>query len=511
MKKLGLILGSIVLVILLAIPAFGAEKTLRILYVNDFHGFAEPYQPLGASEPLGGAAYLAGAVDRLRQGWPTLLLAAGDMIQGNNWANLFQGRSTIELMNAMKFDAMVVGNHEFDYGQEVLQERLREARFPMLGANVQFLPGLKPYVIKDVQGLRVAIIGVTTTDTPITTHPKNVVGLKFTPPETAVTEIIKKLPGKADIVVVLSHIGYPEDRALAQKVTGIDVIIGGHTHTKLISPVVVNHTIIGQAWEHAKALGVLDLYLKNGRIVKYDGHLEMIKPVPGQEDKGIQHIVSKYSQQVDALLDLKVGETEEDLDGESVRLRETNLGDLVTDIMRTTAGADAAMINGGSIRASILRGTIRAKDIYTALPFDNYVVALRMTGKQLREALEHGVSGLAEKAGRFPQVSGLTFTYSPTAPAGSRVRSVTVGGRPLDPAKEYVVATNDFLAAGGDGYRSFGEALKAGEGYREQGGALTSKNLTYNVPGTFLRDLVIGYIKGKRTIAPRVEGRIKAL
>jgi 5'-nucleotidase / UDP-sugar diphosphatase len=273
----------------------------------------------------------------------------------------------------------------------------------------------------------------------------------------------------------------------------------------------VNHTIIGQAWEHAKALGVLDLYLKNGRIVKYAGHLEMIKPVPGQEDKEIQHIVSKYSQQVDALLDLKVGETEEDLDGETVRLRETNLGDLVADIMRTTAGADAALINGGSIRASILRGTIRAKDIYTALPFDNYVVAIKMTGKQLREALEHGVSGLTEKAGRFPQVSGLTFTYSRTSPAGSRVRSVTVGGRPLEPAKEYTVATNDFLAAGGDGYRSFGEALKAGEGYQEQGGALTSKNLTYNVPGTFLRDLVIGYIKGKRTIAPKVEGRIKAL
>ena len=266
-KSLPLIFCGILLVLFLVIPAAGA--TLRLLYVNDFHGFAEPHKPLKASEPLGGMAYLAGEVERLRRGQPTLLLAAGDMIQGNNWANLFQGKSSIELMNAMKFDAMVVGNHEFDYGQEVLKERLKEAGFPFLGANVQGLPGLKPYVIKNLQGVRVAIIGVTTPDTPISSHPRNVTGLKFSPPETAVAACLKELQGKADLVVVLSHIGYPEDRALAQKTPGIDVIIGGHTHTRLETPAVVNHTIIGQAWEHAKALGVLDLDLKDGKIVKY--------------------------------------------------------------------------------------------------------------------------------------------------------------------------------------------------------------------------------------------------
>jgi 2',3'-cyclic-nucleotide 2'-phosphodiesterase (5'-nucleotidase family) len=492
-------------------PAQGREAALRLLYVNDFHGFAEPHQPLGSTELLGGAAYLAGAVDRRRNERPTLLLAAGDMIQGNNWANLFYGKSSIKLMNAMRFDALVVGNHEFDFGQKVLQERIREARFPVLGANVQGPTRLKPYVIKTIGGVKVGIIGVVTADTPVSTNPRNVAGLKFYAPEVAVARYLKELKGKADLIVVLSHLGYPEDRALAQKVSGIDVIIGGHTHTKLEIPTVVNHTIICQAWEHAKALGVLDLDLEGGKISKYAGHLEEIKPSAGLGDKRVQQIVAQYTRQVNARLDKIVGESEVDLDGEQVRCQETNLGDLVTDIMRATARADAAVINGGSIRASLHRGTIKAKDVYTALPFDNYVVAIRLNGRQLREALEHGVSALEQKGGRFPQVSGLSFTYSRNAPVGSRVKEVWLQGQPLAPDKEYIVATNDFLAAGGDGYRAFGEALKSGEGYREQGGALTSKNLAYTNTGAWLRDLVIDYIKTKKTVSPQIEGRIKAL
>ena len=158
MKKLRIALLSLLLLLILVPWSYAGQVNLRILYVNDFHGFAEPYKPLGGTELLGGAAYLAGAVDRLRAGRPTLLLAAGDMIQGNNWANLFQGKSSLELMNAMKFDAMVVGNHEFDYGQKVLKQRLREAHFPVLGANIRGLPRLKPYVIKEVQGIKVAIL-----------------------------------------------------------------------------------------------------------------------------------------------------------------------------------------------------------------------------------------------------------------------------------------------------------------------------------------------------------------
>ncbi len=510
MKKLPIIILAILLSILFLAPAQAREASLRILYVNDFHGFADPYQPPGSQEKLGGVAYLAAEVKKLRREKPTLLLAAGDMIQGNSWANLFQGKSSIALMNLMHFDAMVVGNHEFDFGQEVLKKRIAEAHFPVLGANVEgFQDGLKPYVIKDLQGLKVAVIGVVTPDTPQATNPCNVRGLKFLTPEASLEKYLPELKKKADLVLVLSHIGYQADRELAAKVQGIGVIVGGHSHTKLLEPAVVNGTIVVQAWEHAKALGVLDLQVEDGNIKHFQGRLEMIKPAQGRADKAVQALVKKYAARVYAVLGEKIGKTEVDLDGAHVRARETNLGDFLADIFRQAAGADAASINGGGIRAGIAKGPITIKDIYTVLPFDNYLVAIKLTGKQIKEALEHGVSGLEQGAGRFPQVSGLSFTYSRRAPAGSRVKEIRIGGQPLDPQKEYAVATNDFMAAGGDGYQAFGEALKSSPDYFCAGGMLKGEKLAYNDAGHWLRDVVGDYVRRQKTVAPQVEGRIK--
>ena len=509
MKKLN-IASIIVLIILCFAPAQARDVSLRILYVNDFHGFAEPYKPVGSKESLGGVASLAGEVNKLRKEKPTLLLAAGDMIQGHGWANFFRGKSSIALMNRMRFDAMVVGNHEFDFGQDVLKKRIAAARFPVLGANVEgFKDGLKPYVIKEIQGLKVAIIGVVTLDTPQATHPKNVQGLKFLPPGAAVEKYLPELKKQADLVIVLSHIGYQADRDLAASVPGIGVIVGGHSHTKLLEPTVINQTIIVQAWEHAKALGVLDLTVADGKIKAWSGRLEMIKPGQGQEDKGVRRLVKRYGFLVDTLLGSKIGEAALDLDGEHVRMRETNLGDFLADILRQAAGADAAIINGGGIRTSILKGKITVKDIYAVLPFDNYLVAIKLTGKQIREALEHGVSGVEEGAGRFPQVSGLSFTYSRGAPAGSRVKDIMIGGRPLDLQKEYAVATNDFMAAGGDGYRAFGEALKSSPDFASVGGMLKGEKLVYNDAGRWLREIVIDNIRKQQKVAPQIEGRIK--
>jgi len=511
MKKLSITIWILVLSILFLTPAQGREVSLRILYINDFHGFAEPYQSPGSQESLGGVAYLAAEVKRLRKEKPSLLLAAGDMIQGHSWANLFRGRSSIALMNLMRFDAMVVGNHEFDFGQDALKKRIAAARFPVLGANVEGLSALKPYVFKNIQGLRVAILGVVTPETPQATHPRNVAGLKFLPPAAVVEKYLPEIKKHADLVIVLSHIGYQADRDLAAKVPGIGVIVGGHSHTKLLEPAVVGDTIIVQAWEHAKALGVLDLKVDDGKIKDYRGHLEMIKPAQGREDKEVRALVRKYAVRVNAVLGEKIGEAALDLDGEHVRMRETNLGDFLADILRQAAGADAAIINGGGIRTSILQGNITVKNVYSVLPFDNYLVAIKLTGKQIKEALEHSVSGLEERAGRFPQVSGLSFTYSRKAPAGSRVKEIMIGGRPLDPRKEYVVATNDFMAAGGDGYQAFGEALKSSTDFSSIGGMLTGEKLVYNDAGRWLRDVVIDYIHQQKTVAPQVDGRIKQI
>ncbi|HUL36495.1 MAG TPA: bifunctional UDP-sugar hydrolase/5'-nucleotidase, partial [Thermodesulfobacteriota bacterium] len=364
MRRLKTTSFCLFLLLLFVSFAHGEPVELRILHVNDFHGFVEPYKPLGSEELLGGIAYLAGRAKELRKEKPSLLLSAGDMIQGDNWANLFQAESVIELMNVMRFDAMVLGNHEFDFGQEILKKRVSEARFPVLGANVEGLPYVKPYIIKELGGIRLAIIGVVTEDAPASTHPRNVAGLRFVSAIETVRKYVGELKGKVEVIIVLSHIGYPADRVLAEGVKGIDVIVGGHSHTKITKPVTIGNTLIAQAWEHGKALGVLDISVKGGKVIRSEGRLEEIKPEKGKEDKAALAVVNKYKGKVDAVLNVRIGEAEVDLDGENVRRRETNLGDFVADIVRSLSGADVAIINGGGIRVGIRKGEIRAKDIY---------------------------------------------------------------------------------------------------------------------------------------------------
>ncbi|RPJ36055.1 MAG: bifunctional metallophosphatase/5'-nucleotidase, partial [Deltaproteobacteria bacterium] len=316
------ILGTLFLFWISAAPGFGQPVHIRILHLNDFHGFAEAYKPFGSQEPLGGVAYLAARAMELRREKPTLLLAAGDMIQGNNWANLSQGESVVELMNTMNFDALAVGNHEFDFGQEVLKKRISDSRFPVLGANVEGLEGLKPYVIKELNGIKIAVIGLVTEETPVSTHPRNVSGLRFSPPSEVLAKQLPELRQKAKVIIVLSHIGHAADRSLAEKVKGIDVIVGGHSHTKVMKPARIGDTWIVQAWEHGKALGVMDLTLQDGKVVAAEGRLEEIKPIAGREDRAIQNLVEKYQKRVNAVLNAALGEAQIDLDGENVRRRE---------------------------------------------------------------------------------------------------------------------------------------------------------------------------------------------
>lgn len=507
-KQIHITTAVIIVLFLSVLPVQAEQAVIRILHVNDFHGIAEPYKSYASDEMLGGIAWLAATVDELRKERPTLLLAAGDMIQGNNWANLFQGESVIELMNTMKFDAMVVGNHEFDFGQEVLKRRAGEAKFPVLAANVEGMEGLKPYVIKVINGIRVAVIGVVTEETPQTTHPRNVAGLIFRSPEETVSHYVRELRSRVDLVIVLSHLGHHMDRMLAEKVSGIDVIVGGHSHTKVAQPVVIGKTVVLQAWEHAKALGVLDLTFDDGRIVKREGRLEEIRPLPGKESREIAAIVQKYQDRVDPVLNEKIGEAEQDLDGQETRKRETNLGNFLADIVRSTAKAEVAIIGGGSIRASIRKGAVTIRDVYTVSPFNNYIVAVRLTGQQIKDALEHGVSGIAEDAGRFPQVSGIRFTYSRSAPVGQKVREVSVNNSSLVMHREYSVATDDFLAAGGDGYKAFSEAVRSSKDFASVGGAMMGEKLVYNNSGKWLRDVVCDFIRKKKAIASVVEGRI---
>ena len=488
-------------------PAGAAS--LRILHVNDFHGFAESHKRLGSDNLRGGVAYLAFMAEALRKEKPSLLISAGDMIQGNTWANLFEGKSVIEVMNAMRFDAMVVGNHEFDFGKAVLAERIREADFPILGANVTGLDTLKPYIVKEVDDIRVGIIGVVTEETPTATHPRNVEGLTFMPVAATVERCIAELKGRADIIVVLSHLGYNADMALAAAVKGIDVIVGGHSHTKGVKHITVGNTVIVQAWEHGLVLGVLDLTVESGKVVAAEGRLAEVVPAKTGKDEKVAAIVEKWAATVNESMGRVIAEAEVDLDGENVRVRETNLGNFIADILMKESGADAAIINGGGLRTSIKKGPVTVGSVYSVLPFNNYIVGIRLTGQQIRDALEYGLSGVELKEGRFPQVAGLAVTYSPERQAGKRVGTIHIAGEPIDPSRRYIVATVDFLAAGGDGYQVFREAIRQSPDFEILGGTIKSGNIAYNDAGRWVRDAVVSEMARLKKLAPAVEGRIK--
>jgi 5'-nucleotidase / UDP-sugar diphosphatase len=269
-------------------------------------------------------------------------------------------------------------------------------------------------------------------------------------------------------------------------------------------------TYMAQAFEHSKALGVIDLTVKNGMVVQVSGQLEPIKPI-GKENKAMGAIISKYQQSVDVVMNDIVGVSMADLDGTNVRSQETNLGNFIADVMRKASGADATIINGGSIRTSIKQGQMKVSDVYATIPFDNYIVAIKLTGQQIRDTLEHGVSAIEEKEGRFPQISGLMFAYDRFGPKGSRVKEVFIDGKLLVADREYTVATNDFLAAGGDGYKTFGDAVKSSKGYGVIGGTMKGDKLVYSDSGRWLRDVVVDFIKTEKEISPQIEGRIKEM
>ncbi len=508
------ILG-LVLLLSVSSTSFAAPVTFRIYHINDFHGFANPTQPPGTKDRQGGAAWLATRLKELRAEQPGIFLAAGDMIQGDTWTNFSQGYSTIALLNQLQVDAMVTGNHEYDFGQDVLKQRIREARFPVLAANVMGLPGVTSQASFNLPGGKVAVIGLVTDDVPQSSHPRNTKGLTFAPPLPTARDQIRAREKNTRLVVLLTHIGHEQDLALAGNLcTGPDaldapiLIVGGHSHTVVPTPVRIGNCAVVQAGDHGRFLGVVDMTVDQGKLLAATGRLEEIVPTPGGADPATAAVVERYNAQVDIVLNQKAGTTEVDLIQEGARQQETNLGNLVADIVRRTTGAQAALINGGSLRTGLAKGEITFRQIYAALPFNTYLVAVRMSGQLLLQTLEHGVSGVERGEGRFPQVSGLTFTFDRRKPVGQRIISATLGGQPIDPLQEYTVATLDFMAAGGDGYTAFAQAIKSAGDYAETGGAMRSSRLVYNDPGGFLRDVVLDALAKGSPVAPAVEGRI---
>ncbi len=494
---------------------------LTILYTNDTHSHLE-------NDP-----YLFSAIKLEKKQNPSaLLLDAGDVFSGTLFFTEYLGQADAEFMNEIGYDAMTLGNHEFDKSSKILADFIKEASFPIVSSNVdvendEWLSPLKendigepgrggeiyPAIIRRVNGVKVGIIGVTTEDTTFLSSPSK--KIKFENAEEKTRETILRLQEKdVNHIIMLSHLGLESDKALAQKVKGIDVIVGGHSHTKLSEPLVYNEstepTLIVQANEYAKYLGKLQAsFDSEGVLISWKGKLiDVLKKDENGNyvyppDEWAVERLAELTTPIEKLMYTVIGSTEVQLNGDrsDVRTKETNLGNLITDAMRDKANhslpTQVALQNGGGIRDSINKGEITLGEILTVLPFGDTLVTLDLTGEEILAALEHSVAKVDEEAGQFLQVSGLTFRFDPSQPVGERVYNVnllTAGGAVnLDPNRLYTVATNAFLADGGDGFIMFKDA-------KDEGRMTELYYVDYEVMSE--------YIKKNSPISPKVEGRI---
>ncbi|TWT25880.1 bifunctional UDP-sugar hydrolase/5'-nucleotidase [Planomicrobium sp. CPCC 101110] len=512
-----------------AVPANAAEGDfdLTIMHTNDTHA------------NLDMVAQRVTLVNQIRAQHPNnLLLDAGDVFSGTLYFNAFQGQADLDFMNLMKYDAMTFGNHEFDLGASAeghaaLGEFIGGADFPFVSANVNVADDkdLAPLdnntyakefsngeiyngIIKEIAGEEVGIFGLTTEETRAISSPGAV---EFTNYIAAAKEAVAAFEAAGvNKIIALTHIGfddseaYDNDQLLAAAVAGIDVIVGGHTHTKIADPVVNNThgepTLIVQAEQYNKFLGQLDVtFNEAGVITNHAGTLHDV--TKAASDAKALEMLKPYADEIDAIKNQSTGAVAKVfLNGErgeaGVRNAETNLGNLITDGMLATAKTidpetAIALQNGGGIRSSINEGDITVGEVLTVMPFGNALAIMELTGTELKAALEHSVKDYPKESGGFLHVAGLKFTFDPGAPAGSRVTEVQVEKngkyKKLKEKDTYKVATNTFTAKGGDGYTSFAAAYEDGR---------------VSEPGNVDWEMFINYIKTLEEVNPKTENRI---
>lgn len=489
---------AMLLASLVASPAHGSPKSktvhITLLQLNDVYQIS----PVDQGK-RGGLARVATLLNQVRKTSPhTLFVLAGDTLSPSVASRLFKGAQMVALWNALGLDLATFGNHEFDFGLDVLRARVHESRFRWLVANVEYRHDhahlVRPYEIRVLGGVKVGVIGLVTPETAQSSKPGERVAF-LDPIATARREIPCMRREGAQVIVALTHLSLSDDKALAAAVPDIDVVCGGHEHILLQS--VVGHTIIFKVTSDARQLGRIDLFYDVTRhhLASLDwSFIEVDDKVPA--DPRVSAIVKRYENKLDAELDKPVGRTSVDLDArrETNRTAESNLGNFITDAYRAHTAADVALTNGGSIRSDSIHsiGSLTMKDIVTFLPFENPIVKVEVTGKTLREALEHGVASLGQDNGAFPQVSGMRFSYDGRKPVGERVSGITVGGRPLVENRRYTLATNSYVLGGGDGYRMFRNARELIN--------LESAQIDAAV--------VAAFVRAAGEISPRVEGRI---
>ncbi|MBP2443761.1 bifunctional metallophosphatase/5'-nucleotidase [Rhizobium leguminosarum] len=478
-----------------------ADYELNILHINDFHSRIESINKFdstcsaeeeGKKECFGGAARLKVAIDQRRQalsGKNVLLLNAGDNFQGSLFYTTYKGAAEAEFLNLMKFDAMTVGNHEFDDSEDGLATFLDKVQFPVVTANVKATAAsklgdrIKPSLVLDVGGQKIGIVGAVTNDTPELSSPGP--NVTIADDVQAITSAVQDLKGQGvNKIIALTHVGYPRDLALIAKIPDVDVVVGGHSHSLLSNtdpkaegpyPTMVDNpggykVPVVQAASYSKYLGDLVVNFDDSGVVKDAKGDPILIDSTFTPDPVVVARIAELAKPIEELRKKVIGSSEAPIDGDRkvCRVKECSMGNLVADAMldRTrNQGVAIAFQNGGGLRASIDGGEVTQGEVITVLPFQNTLATFEATGADVVKALENGVSQIDQGAGRFPQVAGLKFAFDQSKPVGSRVSDVQVkeadNFAPIDQAKTYKVATNNFMRAGGDGYSIFKEGKNA--------------------------------------------------
>ena len=511
-----------------------AEYALTILHTNDFHSRIEPINKYDSGcnaednaegKCFGGSARLDTAVQARRSmvedaGGNVLLVDGGDQFQGTLFYTYYKGKAAAELMNKIGYDAMTVGNHEFDDGPEVLRGFMDAIEFPILLANAdvsnepQLAGVLKPSTVIEKGGEKIGLVGLTPEDTPDLASPGP--NITFSDPISALTAQVEALQAQGvNKIIALSHSGYVVDLEVAKNVAGIDVIVGGHSNTYLSNtaenaagpyPTWVdgpdgNKTAIVQAYAYGKFLGELNVvWNDDGTLASAEGE-PLVMDNNVAENPDLLARIAELAGPLDEIREEVVAETAAPIDGDraNCRVKECEMGNLVADAMLERVrdqGIDIAIMNSGGLRASIDAGPVTMGEVLTVLPFQNLLSTFELKGSDVVAALENGVSQVEEVKGRFPQVAGLRYSWDPAvAPNEGRIQTVEVmldgHWAAIDPDGVYGVVSNDFLRKGGDGYAVFAEnAMKA-----------------YDF-GPNLENVVAEFMAASGAYSPALEGRI---
>ncbi len=502
MKKTVLFLSTL---LISALAAQSQSVRVTILHVNDVYQFA----PVEGGKRGGLARVMTLKKEAERENPNTLVTLGGDTLSPSVETRTYRGAQMIDAWNALGLHFAVLGNHEFDIKTEELRARIKESKFQWLGANVvetktgKIFADLPPYVVREIEGIRIGIIGLLLPETKETSSMDD--SLKVTDYCAVAKRQVRQMRRKERVnaVIGLTHLFMAQDTRLAT-CAEFDLILGGHEHTLLQSS--SNGTPIFKMTADAREVGKFNLNFdaKTKRLVSMDWQIiPVTDAVPDAPE--FNRVFAKYKDLLETLAQ-PVGRTSERLDALSYssRTKETNIGNFIADSYRKAVNADMGMVNGGSIRADLVYepGILTKRDVLSILPFNNAIVKVEVSGSLLKRILEHGVarSGKGEdnEPGRFPQVSGVSFEFDPSKPAGDRVTSVIVGGTPLDRSRTYTIATSDFLVSrGGDGYTMFKDGKVVSDTVSAPKDSEVFEQAIRSAPNA--------------TISPVIEGRIKRL